>query len=107
MLTHNHKKLYDRLNKNILDKPQIITVPTATIKNPENDNQSIKFGGYKAIVHYNMQKEEQHRKDKFNKRLRQLRQRNRREASRRRHEDTPISSLNRLLGLCWEIVLGK
>ena len=82
-------------------------MPTATIQNPENEHQSIKFGGYKAIVHYNRQKEEQHRKDKFNKRLRQLRQRNRREASRRRHEDTPISSLKRLLGRCWEIAHGQ
>ena len=109
MLTHNHKKLYDRLNKNILDKPQIIDAPTATVRlSNEHETQTLTVGEGKIITHYSHWKERMHRKDKNNKRFRQLRKLARKEASRFNGDDLPPSSfvLRWYLGLCWEIVIG-
>lgn len=71
MITPNHTQLFNQLDKSKLDKVQIVRTPTATVC--IDGDIKTKFGGYKAIVHYNRDKEIEHRRQRNNKRLRNLR----------------------------------
>jgi hypothetical protein len=72
LITPNHTQLFNQLDKSKLDKVQIVRTPTATVC-IDGDIIETKFGGYKAIVHYNRDKEIEHRRQRNNKRLRSLR----------------------------------
>ena len=50
-----------------------LTIITMPIINVSNEVDTIEYGGYKGLVHYNVDREEQHKQDKFNKSMRKLR----------------------------------
>ena len=91
MITHNHKKLFTKLDKGHLDKPQIIEMPIVRVQLYDHEDQKLEIGGDKAIVHYSEWKEEKHRKDKIDKRMRQLRTQIKREAHRSIGDDLPVT----------------
>lgn len=49
---------------------QVVTMPIAKVS---SEPETIEFGGYQSLVHYNKDRETQHNKDKWNKSMRKLR----------------------------------
>ena len=62
------KKLYPKTIKN--GGLQIVIMPIAKVS---NEVETIEFGGYKSLVYYNKDREEQFKQKKFNKTMRKLR----------------------------------
>jgi len=66
------KEISKKLSQNIIKNGglQIVTMPTAKIS---NEVDTIEFGGYQSLVYYNKDREQQNKKDKWNKSMRKLR----------------------------------
>ena len=69
---------------------KIINMPIANCKvASELELVTVEVGGYKSYIHYNKSREEEHRKDKENKRKRSLKRQVKQSAGRSRFEDLP------------------
>ena len=91
MITHDPKKLFILLNKGHLDKAQIITNPIVKVKlASERDTHNLEVGGDKTIIHYSKWKEQRHKQEKIDKRMRQLNKQIKREAHRRTGDVFPV-----------------
>jgi hypothetical protein len=62
-----------KLSRKVVTKGGLQTINLPIIKTKltnEHDTLEVEFGGYKTFINYNKHREQQHRKDKFNQKIR-------------------------------------
>lgn len=66
------KEISKKLDNKTIRNGGLVTV-TMPIAKVSNEVDTVEYGGYKSLIHYNKDRETQHNQDKFNKSMRKLR----------------------------------
>jgi hypothetical protein len=67
------REISKKLHKETIRKGGLETINLPILETKltnEHDTLRVQFGGYKSFIHYNKFREQQHRKDKFNQKIR-------------------------------------
>jgi hypothetical protein len=90
------RKISEVLDNEVIEDGGLVTIDLPVIEcslASEHETQKVQIGGYRSFINYNKHREQQHRKDKENKRLRSLKRQIKNIEGRSRYEDFPSSDM--------------